>query len=75
MVNTKEVSLMSLNINGDAFEIDRLMTIAELIECLEIEGKRIAIELNGQVIKRSLWPTYTLSDNDQIEILEFVGGG
>ncbi|WP_245202437.1 sulfur carrier protein ThiS [Staphylococcus agnetis] len=35
----------------------------------------MAIEINGHVVKRSVWPQYTLSECDQIEILEFVGGG
>nr|WP_257489890.1 sulfur carrier protein ThiS [Staphylococcus chromogenes] len=50
-------------------------TVFDIIQQFGIESKRMVVELNGHVVKRSLWDKQSLSDNDRIEILEFVGGG
>jgi sulfur carrier protein len=46
-----------------------------LLHELDLTGKRVAIELNGEIIPRSEHPSVTLSDADQLEIVVAVGGG
>lgn len=71
----KEVSRLKVMVNGEKQCFDEEISIAEMIRHFGIESKRMAVEVNGQVIKRSLWSAHMISENDQIEILEFVGGG
>jgi sulfur carrier protein len=67
---------MILNINGNArtFETDQ-MTVAELVSKMGLEGKRIAIERNGEIVPRSTFAETTLASGDKLEIVGAVGGG
>lgn len=50
-------------------------TVARLIEELNLEASRIAVELNLEILPKSLWATTLLADGDRVEIVHFVGGG
>lgn len=67
---------MQLTINGKArsFELAQ-MNAAQLVEQLELVGKRLAIELNGEIIPRSQFADTTLLEGDKLEIVGAVGGG
>ncbi|ACT49207.1 sulfur carrier protein ThiS [Methylotenera mobilis] len=67
---------MQLTINGKArsFELAHMNT-AQLVEQLELVGKRLAIELNGEIVPRSQFEHTKLSDGDKLEIVGAVGGG
>jgi len=67
---------MQLTINGRArsFELAQMNT-AQLVEQLELVGKRLAIELNGEIVPRSQFEHTKLSDGDKLEIVGAVGGG
>jgi thiamine biosynthesis protein ThiS len=62
-------------INGDALELPAPISLAELINDLDLPATRIAVELNRTVVRRSDWSTTMLRDEDRIEIVHFVGGG
>ncbi|UXS75259.1 sulfur carrier protein ThiS [Staphylococcus chromogenes] len=66
---------MNVEINGQFQLLNEGATVLDIIQQFGIESKRMVVELNGHVVKRSLWDKQSLSDNDRIEILEFVGGG
>lgn len=66
---------MNLRINGDDREVVDHLSLKELITLLDLTPERIAIELNQKVVRRAQWPSTVLKDNDQIEIVHFVGGG
>ncbi len=66
---------MSILLNGTAYELSSSCTLLALIENLGIVSKAMAIAINSQVIKKSLWGDYVLRDGDEVEILDFVGGG
>ena len=66
---------MRLTVNGETREAPDSATLADLLALLGIEGKRVAVERNREIAPRSLWETITLSDGDQLEIVQFVGGG
>jgi sulfur carrier protein len=50
-------------------------TVADLIRDLAFEGKRIAVEKNGEIVPRSRYAKVPLEDGDRIEIVGAVGGG
>jgi len=51
------------------------LNVARLIEQLELEGKRIALERNGEIVPRSQFDQVALTDGDALEIVVAVGGG
>ncbi|WP_124948649.1 sulfur carrier protein ThiS [Sulfuriferula thiophila] len=67
--------MIELSINGTSKQLQAAHTVAELITELELTGKRIAIECNGEIVPRSLFATTPLHNGDQLEIVVAVGGG
>ena len=67
---------MNILINGHTkqFNFDN-MTVASLVLALELAGKRIAIECNGDIVPRSQYALVNLIDGDSLEIVGAVGGG
>lgn len=66
--------MTAITLNGDPFETDAT-TIAALLERLEIDPRRVAVERNFVVVKRDAYGATPLETGDQIEIVNFVGGG
>lgn len=66
---------MRVFVNGDEKDFDSGISLAALINELELPATRIAIELNREVVRRSDWGSTMLKDEDRIEIVHFVGGG
>jgi len=62
-------------VNGEARPMRSGETIESLLEAMEIEPSRVAVEVNRRIVKRSAWPQHVLDDGAQIEIVQFVGGG
>ena len=66
---------MRLRINGEIIENLRSTTVKELLDELKIEPGRVAVEVNLSIIKKSDYENTRLSDGDNVEIVNFVGGG
>ena len=67
--------MISLTINGEYRQFDAPLNCADLIARLELAGKRIAIERNGEIVPRSRQADEMLADGDTLEIVVAVGGG
>jgi len=61
-------------VNGEQKEIGPLSVLG-LLEMLEIDPRRVAVELNLEILPKPDYATTTLEDGDRIEIVQFVGGG
>ncbi len=66
---------MEVIINGEVQHFPDNTHILDMVHLLSLEGRRIAIEINGEVIPRSQYPARRLQDDDKIEIIRAVGGG
>ena len=66
---------MEITVNGKQHQIEPEMTIVKLLEELELDSSRIAVEHNLIVVSRDAFEKTTLSDGDSLEIVQFVGGG
>jgi thiamine biosynthesis protein ThiS len=64
-----------IKLNGDRFEVAAPLTVAELLARLEIDARRVAVEHNLTIVKRDAFDRTTISEGDEIEIVNFVGGG
>lgn len=66
---------MRLTINGELRDMTAAVTVADLLSTLELDGRKIAIELNREIVPRSAYAATSLNDGDKIEIVHFIGGG
>jgi thiamine biosynthesis protein ThiS len=66
---------MTITLNGDRFEVIGPLTISGLLDKLEIDARRVAVEHNLTVLKRKTFDETEVRDGDQVEIVNFVGGG
>lgn len=66
---------MTIELNGDPHDLSEPMTVTALLERLEIDPRRVAVEHNLVVLKRAAFATTRVEDGDRVEIVNFVGGG
>ena len=66
---------MLITLNGEHYEIDRPLSVIELLTRLDIDPRRVAIEHNLTIIKRHTFSDVVVGDGDTVEIVNFVGGG
>ena len=67
--------MIALIINGQSRSFPAPLNVAGLIEQLELQGKRIALERNGEIVPRGQFGLLELNDGDALEIVVAVGGG
>ena len=66
---------MRIILNGDPFEIAGPLSVSNLLAQLDIDVRRVAVEHNMIVLKHAAFDSTEVRDGDQIEIVNFVGGG
>jgi thiamine biosynthesis protein ThiS len=66
---------LRIRLNGDPYEVAGPLTVAELLARLEIDARRVAVERNLVVLKRDAFDRTAVGEGDEIEIVNFVGGG
>jgi sulfur carrier protein len=66
---------MKLKLNGTDSEMQEGITIIRLLETLQIEPARVAVEVNLQIVKKCNFQDHVLKDGDSVEVVNFVGGG
>lgn len=66
---------LRITLNGDAFDLDEPLSIADLLARLAIDPRRVAVEHNLTILKRHAFPDVVVREGDRVEIVNFVGGG
>jgi thiamine biosynthesis protein ThiS len=66
---------LTIILNGEPADFAGPLTVAELLSRLEIDARRVAVEHNVVVLKRAAFDETIVREGDQIEIVNFVGGG
>ncbi|MEH6575485.1 MAG: sulfur carrier protein ThiS [Amphritea sp.] len=67
--------MIRLTVNGETMRLSRPNNLKQLIETLRLGEKRIAVELNREIIPRSRHEATRIREGDQIEIVRAIGGG
>ena len=62
-------------LNGQAQQLPAPVTVAQLLATLQMPQRGVAVEINQQIVPRSLHEQHLLRDGDQLEIVSLVGGG
>ncbi|SDV10268.1 sulfur carrier protein ThiS [Pseudomonas mucidolens] len=66
---------MRIQLNGESFELPDGETVADLLTRLELTGRRVAVELNQDIVARSQHADTALAEGDQVEVVHAIGGG
>ena len=66
---------MRIFVNGDAVELPEGSTLAALLETLRLGHRRLAVEVNLEIVPRSTYAEHRLRDGDRVEVVQAIGGG
>lgn len=66
---------MTIRLNGEPHDLSGPTTVAALLERLGIDSRRVAVEHNFVVLKRDAYGSTVVREGDEVEIVNFVGGG
>lgn len=66
---------MEILVNGTPHVIPADSSVAQLLVTLELQGKRLAVEVNQELVPRSQFDNAVLKPNDAVEIVHAIGGG
>ena len=69
------LKVISISINGASSTLDKPLSVAELIEHIQLGNKRIALECNDEIVPRGQFAHHMLTDSDKLEVVVAVGGG
>ncbi len=67
--------MIQLLVNGQPQHLDATISVSELLRNMGLEGKRLAIDRNGEIVPRSKFDEQMLIDGDRLEIVTAIGGG
>jgi thiamine biosynthesis protein ThiS len=66
---------MNLTVNGEVRTFEGATHVAALVAALGLDGRKVAVERNLEIVPRSAYEQTALADGDRIEIVHFIGGG
>ncbi len=66
---------MDIQLNGDALSLENAATVLDLLQQQGLAGRRVAVEINGEIVPRGRHADTRLQDGDRVEIVHALGGG
>jgi sulfur carrier protein len=69
------LKMIQICVNGSTKAYERPLAVAELLRDMELAGKKVAVERNGEIVPRGAHASTLLSNGDRLEIVAAVGGG
>ncbi len=66
---------MHIQLNGETYALSATLSVAALLEHLQLAGRRVAVELNFEIVPRSLYETTLVKEGDAVEVVHAIGGG
>jgi len=67
--------MLTIQLNGEAKQVQASTSVAALLEAAGYAERRVAVEINREIVPRSLHRERVLSDGDRVEIVHALGGG
>jgi sulfur carrier protein len=72
----RKIKMLKIQLNGESYQmLEGAETLLELVQTLDLENKRFAVEVNEEIVTRSEYKTHYLKNKDQVEIVQAIGGG
>jgi sulfur carrier protein len=75
VVSSQPAVSLRITLNGEPYDLDEPLSVADLLERLAIDPRRVAVEHNLVILRRPLFTETLVRDGDRVEIVNFVGGG
>jgi len=69
------LNVAKIQLNGDPYEIINGTNLNELLNKLQLQKNKVAIEVNGEIIEKNKYTNLILRKNDKVEVVHFIGGG
>jgi len=66
---------ISIRVNGDARQVEEGLTVAALLDALGVKAQRVVVEHNMRILRGEDFAHARIADGDELEVLQFVGGG
>jgi sulfur carrier protein len=66
---------MNIQVNGEHKQVADHISVGDLLRYNSLDPAKVVVEVNMQIVKRDMFDSSILHDNDMVEILRFVGGG
>jgi thiamine biosynthesis protein ThiS len=66
---------MNITLNGEKKNVPDAVTVMGLLEFLNVQQQRVAVEVNMEIVKKDRYPATALKEGDSVEIVSFMGGG
>ena len=66
---------MTIKTNGEDRQIQRGSSLLNLLEALDLDPKTVVVELNRNIVRRTAFADTQLNNDDEVELVHFVGGG
>ena len=67
--------MIEIQLNGKTHHLKKSLNVSQLLNSLMINKKKVAIEINGEVLSKDNYDSYSIKQNDVVEIVTFIGGG
>jgi thiamine biosynthesis protein ThiS len=74
-MNPAGFDLITIQINGESRRVPEGLTLAGLVDWLQLPADRVAVERNLEVTPRHQWTSTPIEEGDRLEVVHFVGGG
>jgi thiamine biosynthesis protein ThiS len=66
---------ITIRLNGDSREVEEGLTVAALLEQLDVRAQRVVVEHNMRILRAGDFAGARIAEGDELEVLQFVGGG
>jgi sulfur carrier protein len=67
--------MITITLNGNNTQFDNNISVTQLLKHLGLSEKRLAVEVNQEIIARSNFDSFILNEHDKVEIVQAIGGG
>jgi sulfur carrier protein len=74
-IKNSELIMITIVLNGEAYECAKEQTLAQLISALQLSGQAIAVAVNRQIVARGAWTGQILQMQDKVDVVRAIGGG
>jgi thiamine biosynthesis protein ThiS len=74
-METIETKTIQIVVNGVPRTVPEALNVAGLLQFLDIDGGKVAVELNRAIVRKKNWGTTPIEDGASVEVVWFVGGG
>ena len=71
----RETNTIEIVLNGQPRSVPEGLNVAALLKYLEIDGAKVAVELNREIVRKPEWESAEVREAAQVEVVWFVGGG